>query len=231
MAAPATVRVCRAHGSVVVVSPASSPSSNDREREVVFDALHRVGRPSRLLRGRGRGGRQGAAGRAGADRARGAGAVCAESRRRRRGCVGGDRQRARNRADHRAARGSGGAREPEGGQGDHPGGREDRQDRRAHAGEAARRRLSARGLAAGRADADPAPADLGSGTAGAAAHAGQEPGARDADPQPERQAARERPLRHPRTALARRAGPTPPTSRRRSRPACARSRFSTPRSH
>ena len=45
--------------------------------------------------------------------------------------------------------GSGGAGESEGGQGDHAGGREDRQDRRAHAGEAARRRLSARGLAAG----------------------------------------------------------------------------------
>ena len=39
--------------------------------------------------------------------------------------------------------------EPEGGQGDHASGREDRQDRRAHAGEAARRRLSAGGVAAG----------------------------------------------------------------------------------
>jgi transposase len=41
----------------------------DREREVVFDALHRVGRPSRLLRGGDRGGRRGAVGGAGADRA------------------------------------------------------------------------------------------------------------------------------------------------------------------
>ena len=44
--------------------------------------------------------------------------------------------------------GPGRARESEGGQGHHPGGREDRQDRRAHAREAARGRLFARGLAA-----------------------------------------------------------------------------------
>jgi hypothetical protein len=96
---------------------------------------------------------------------------------------------------------------PKGGQGDHPGGREDRQDRRAYAREAARRRLLARGLAAGRADADPAPPDLGSGAAGPAAHTCEEPGARDLDPQSEAQAASERSLRRPRPALARRAGP------------------------
>ena len=59
---------------------------------------------------------------------------------------------------------------------------EDRQDRRAHAREAACGRFSARGVAAGRADADPAPPRLGSGAAGATAHACEEPGARDADP-------------------------------------------------
>src|SRR5438093_8085979 len=56
------------------------------------------------------------------------------------------------------------------------------------------------------ADADPAPPDLGAGAAGAAAHTREEPGARDLDPQPEGQAARERPLRCPRTALAGRPG-------------------------
>jgi transposase len=44
--------------------------------------------------------------------------------------------------------GSGRVGEPEGGQGDHPGRREDGQDRRANAGEAARRRLSAVALLA-----------------------------------------------------------------------------------
>jgi hypothetical protein len=63
--------------------------------------------------------------------------------------LGGDRQRAGDRADRRATRGPGGAREPEGGQGDHPGGREDGQDRRAHARAAAGRRLPACGVAAG----------------------------------------------------------------------------------
>src|SRR6266536_5206406 len=122
MAAPATVRVCRAHGSVVVVSPASSPSWTT-EMEVVFDAVHWLGRASRLLRGRDRRGGQGGAGGTGADRAGGTGAVRAKPRRRRSGCAGGDRERARDRADHPAARGSGGAREPEGGQGNHPCGR------------------------------------------------------------------------------------------------------------
>src|SRR6266540_4976556 len=139
VAAPATVRVCREQGSVVVVSPASSPL-RDRARGGGH-ALHRAGCASRLLRGGDRGGWSGAARRPREERAEGAGAVRAEPRRRRRGCAGGDRQRARDRARERAACRPGRARESEGGQGHHPGGREDRQDRRAHAREAARGRL------------------------------------------------------------------------------------------
>ena len=48
--------------------------------------------------------------------------------------------------------------------------------------------------------------DLRQGAAGAAAHPREEPGARNADPQPEGQAAGERSLRRPRTPLAGRAG-------------------------
>src|SRR6266545_2278290 len=54
---------------------------NNRGVEVVFDAFHRVGRPSRLLRGGDRRGGRGAAGGTGGDRARGAAAICAEPRR------------------------------------------------------------------------------------------------------------------------------------------------------
>jgi hypothetical protein len=179
VAAPANARVCCEHESVAVAWPGlvSTDHTHDRRRP---DAVHRLGRPPRLLRGRDRGRDGHSFGGQGGDDARVAWLVCRESGARRPGRARGDRQRAGDRRDPARARRVGGARQPAGGARRERQGPEDRQDRRSLAGAAVGDRVSARGVGAGRRDrGDPQPARA-SAPAGQAAHPREEPRPRGA---------------------------------------------------
>jgi hypothetical protein len=164
--------MCREHGSVRVVRPPRLPGPVIERRRGY--AVHRVGRPPRLLRGRDLGGRQGAARGEGGVAAGGAGVVRAESRLGRSGRARGDRQRARDRADHRAACRRGRARACAQGACDRGGESEDGHDRRLHAGRVARRRPRPACLDRWRADAALASARLAPAAAGQAVDQGEE---------------------------------------------------------